>query len=151
MTWQIQKKLAGQILKCSKKRVWFDPTSLDEIKEAITKVDVRSLINKGIIKRKSIKGVSKARARKRKEQRRKGRQKGDGSKKGKRTARLPKKSAWIGKIRIQRKFLKTLRDAKLIDPKIYRELYRKSSGGFFRSKRHIKLYIDEHELIKNEN
>jgi large subunit ribosomal protein L19e len=148
MAWQIQKKLASQILKCSKKRIWFDPNSPDEIKEAITKVDVRSLINKGIIKRKPMKGISKSRARKRKEQRKKGRQKGSGSRKGKRTARLPKKRAWIGKIRIQRMFLKSLRDKKLIEVATYRTLYGKCSGGFFRSKRHIKLYIDEHELIK---
>ena len=148
MTEQIQKKLASQILKCSKKRIWFDPGSLDEIKEAITKVDVRSLINQGIIKRKPIKGVSKSRARKRKEQRKKGRQKGHGSRKGKRTARLPKKKAWIGKIRIQREFIKLLRDKKLVDVSTYRSLYGKCSGGFFRSKRHIKLYIDEHELVK---
>ena len=148
MAWQIQKKLASQILKCSKKRVWFDPSSLDEIKEAITKVDVRSLINKGTIKRKPVTGISKSRAKKRKEQRKKGRQKGSGSRKGKRTARLPKKKAWIGKIRIQRTFLKSLREKKLIDVATYRTLYQKCSGGFFRSKRHIKLYIDEHELIK---
>lgn len=148
MAWQIQKKLASQILKCSKKRIWFDSSSLDEIKEAITKVDVRSLINKGTIKRKPMVGVSKSRARKRKEQRKKGRQKGHGSRKGKRTARLPKKRAWIGKIRIQRVFLKLLRKNKLIDVTTYRTLYKKCSGGFFRSKRHIKLYIDEYELIK---
>ncbi len=148
MTCQIQKKLASQILKCSKNRIWFDPTSLDEIKEAITKVDVRSLINQGTIKRKPIIGISKFRARKRKEQRKKGRQKGHGSRKGKKTARLPKKKAWIGKIRIQRIFLRSLRDKKLIDVATYRSLYRKCSGGFFRSKRHIKVYIEEHELIK---
>ena len=148
MSWKIQKKLASQILKCSKKRIWFDPTSLEEIKEAITKVDVRLLINKGIIKRKPITGVSKFRARKRKEQRKKGRQKGFGSRKGKRTTRLPKKDDWIGKIRTQRAFLKSLREKKLISVATYRILYRKCSGGFFRSKRHIKLYIDEHELIK---
>jgi len=148
MTWQIQKKLASQILKCSKKRIWFDPSSLDEIKEAITKVDVRSLINQGIIKRKPVTGISKSRVRKRKEQRKKGRQKGFGSRKGKRTARLSKKKAWMGKIRVQREFIRLLRGKKVIDIPTYRSLYKKCSGGFFRSKRHIKLYIDEHELIK---
>jgi len=148
MTSQIQKKLAGQILKCSKKRIRFDPESLDEIKEAITKVDVRSLINQGLITRKPVKGVSKSRARKRRKQRRKGRQKGYASRKGAKTARLPKKLAWIRKIRIQRQFIQLLRNKKLISIPTYRLLYKKCSGGFFRSKRHINLYIDEHELIQ---
>ena len=143
-----KKQLAAKALKIGKRRITFHEDRLGEIKEAITKVDVRSLVNKGLIKRKPVTGVSKARARKRREQRRKGRQKGHGSRKGKRTARLPKKRAWIGKIRIQRSFLKSLRGKKLVDVNTYRTLYKKCSGGFFRSKRHIKLYIDEHELIK---
>lgn len=148
MTKQIQKKLASQILKCSAKRVWLDPDRAEDIKEAITKADVRSLINQGAIKQKPVKGISRFRARKRREQRKKGRQKGHGSKKGKSTARLSKKEAWIGKIRVQREFIGILRDKKIIDKSTYRSLYKKCCGGFFRSKRHIKLYIKEHGLIK---
>jgi hypothetical protein len=29
----------------------------------------------------------------------------------------------------------------------YRELYLKSKGGYFRSRRHIKLYLDEHDEL----
>ncbi len=148
MTAQIQKRLASTILKCSKKRIWLDPEESEELKEAITKVDVKSLISRGVIKRKPVKGISRFSARKRKEQRKKGRQKGYGSRKGKATARLPKKAAWIGKIRVQREFIRELRDKELISVSTYRSLYGKCSGGFFRSKRHIKLYVGEHELIQ---
>ena len=55
---------------------------------------------------------------------------------------------WISKIRAQRKFLKNLRERRLIDKKTYRRLYRLSKGGFFRSIAHLKLYIKEHKLIK---
>ena len=65
-----QKRLAAQMLKCSGKRVKFDTDRLDDIKEAITKVDIRGLIkDKAIIKIHSH-GVSRGRARKRLEQRR---------------------------------------------------------------------------------
>ena len=37
---------------------------------------------------------------------------------------------------------------KMLDNEGYRELYLKAKGGYFRSKRHVKLYIDEHSMIK---
>ena len=145
-----QKRLASQILKCSEKRIVFDSSRLEDIKEAITKADIRGLVSNKVITRKPIKGVSKVRARKRKEQKRKGRQKGFGSKKGKRGARLPKKKAWMAKVRIQRNFIKHLRDKKAIKKEDYQNIYLKIKGGFFRSKRHIKLYLKEQGLVKNE-
>ena len=146
MELKIQKRLSSQILKCSKNRTRFDTERLEEIKEAITKADVKGLINDRAITKKPVKGISKFRARKRKIQRRKGRQKGFGSRKGKKTSRLPRKEAWMDRIRLQRSFLKELREKSLIDKKIYRDTYRKSKGGFFRSRRHIKIYMDENNL-----
>ena len=145
-----QKRLAAQILKCSEKKIWLDSTRLDDIKEAITKADIKSLIADKGIKKKPIKGVSKFWAKKRKVQKRKGRQRGPGSKKGKKKARLPKKKAWMNKIRIQRTFLKELREKGIITKSNYRMLYSKAKGGFFRSKAHIKLFIEEHNLAKQK-
>ena len=31
----------------------------------------------------------------------------------------------------------------------YRKLYRLAKAGFFRSRRHLKLYLEEHKLVKN--
>ena len=138
-----QKRLAAQILKCSKKRVRFDPDRLSDIKEAITKIDIKGLIKDKAIRKVSAKGVSRGRARKRLVQRRKGKQKGEGSKKGSRGARIPKKREWINKVRAQRKLLSMLKEKKIIDDKLYREFYSKVQGGFFRSRRHIKLYLEE--------
>lgn len=138
-----QKRLAAQILKCSEKRIKFDPDRLSNIKEAITKVDIRGLIKDKAIRKAYIKGVSRGRARKRLVQRRKGKQRGVGSRKGSRGARLPRKREWINKIRVQRELLKKLKEKKIIDDRLYRELYLKSKGGFFRSRRHIKLYLEE--------
>lgn len=148
MNLPVQKRLAAEILKVSKKKIWVDPARLEEAKEAITKANVKKLISTGVIRTKPAKNTSRGRARKIKTQKSKGKRKGSGSRKGKRTARLSKKESWMGKVRVQRKFLKELKDKKIVDSKVYRSLYIKSKGGFFRSKRHIKLYIEEHKLVK---
>ena len=146
----VQRRLAAQILKCGENRIRFDPASLEDIKEAITKTDIRLLINNDAISKKRVENTSKFWARKTRIQKSKGKQKGFGSRKGKKTARLPPKRAWINKIRLQRHYIKTLRNNKIITSTAYHELYMKSKGGFFRSIRHLKLYTEERGLIKNE-
>jgi large subunit ribosomal protein L19e len=149
---EFQKKVASAVLKCSPKRVVFDSDELESIKEAITRSDIKSLISEGTIAKKQKKGVSRARANVIKRQKAKGQRKGHGSRKGKATARTPKKEKWMAKVRAQREFIKTLKDSELIDNSVYRNIYLKSKGGFFRSRRHIKLYLNEHKLfLKKED
>lgn len=143
-----QKRIAASILKCSPKKVAFDTEKLSEIKEAITKQDIKTLVKEGTIKRTRSNSQSRARARLRASQRSKGRQRGHGTRKGSANSRLPRKKAWIGKIRLQRSFLKTLREKNEISKTDYRDLYMKAKGGFFRSKRHMELYISEHKMRK---
>ena len=88
MKLHVQKRLAADVLNCSSKRIWLDPNSLSEIKEAITKRDIKSLIEQGLIKKKRIKGVSRFRARKILVQKRKGKQKGQGSRKSERHIKI---------------------------------------------------------------
>ena len=143
-----QKELAAKIAGVSPKRVVLDQSRMDEISEAITRHDIRSLIDDGAIKIKQAQGVSRTRARKIHNQRVKGRRKGHGRREGKANARLSDKKKWMQKIRLQRTFLKSLRDNDKITQEVYKDLYKKSKGGFFRSKRHIQLYISEHNLLK---
>lgn len=143
-----QKRLAAKILKVSAKKVVFDNTRLDEIKEAITKQDLRTLVGQGAISLRKTSQQSRGRARLKAIQKSKGRQKGLGTRKGKKTARTPAKRKWISAIRLQREFLKLLKDKQIIDNQTYKSLYMKAKGGFFRSKRHIKIYIDERSLAK---
>ena len=148
MQLKMQKRLAAQILKSSENDIWLDSSRLDEIKEAITKADVKSLIKDKAIKAKKIRGISRYRIRKNMLQKSKGRRSGSGSIKGSKHARLIKKRGWINHIRIQRTFLQYLRDKDVIGKSSYRSLYMKSKGGFFRSKRHIKIYMEEHSIGK---
>lgn len=148
MDLKLQKKLAGSVLGCSSKRVRFLPEALEQVKDAITKLDLKALINDGLVFNIPKRSNSRFNARKRQGQRSKGLQKGFGRRKGKNTARLPSKEDWVKKIRVQREFLKELKDKGMLDVKAYRNLYRKSSGGFFRSRRHIKIYMNEHKLVQ---
>lgn len=141
-----QKRLAAILLKCGLDRVRFDPARLNDIKEGITKSDMRLLISDGFVWAEPVKGVSRVRARKIAGQKRKGLRRGDGSKKGTPNAAVSDKDRWMARIRSQRAFLRELKEQKLVSLAAYRELYLKSKGGFFRSKRHIKLYMDDHRL-----
>lgn len=147
----VQRRLAAQILKCGTHRIRFQPDKLDEIKEAITKTDIRSLIGNGIISKKRVMSTSRFWAKKRKKQKSKGKQKGFGSRKGKKTARgLNQKQIWMNKIRLQRDFIKTLRSKGVITSADYHEFYMKMKGGFFRNLRHLKLYASDRGIVKNE-
>ena len=141
-----QKRIAASKMKVSKKRIKFDVERLDDIKEAITKFDIISLVKEGAIKVKQKKGVSRARAKKQAIQKSKGKRKGHGSRKGSKKTRTKKKKTWMQGVRLKRRFIKELKEKSLVNNQVYRELYRKIGGGFFRSKRHIKLYVEEHKM-----
>lgn len=145
-----QRRMATQIMKCGSGRVWMNPDNEEEIKPAITKDDVRSLIGRGIIRLKHEKGVSRGRAREVAKQKRKGLRKGIGSRKGKASSRLNPKCVWIARIRSLRRLFSLLREKGAITNDTYRMLREKSKGGFFRSGKHALLYLEEHNLLKRK-
>ncbi|TQQ81160.1 50S ribosomal protein L19e [Halonotius terrestris] len=136
-----QKRLAADILDVGEGRVWLDPGEQEEIAEAITREDIRDLVDQGIIQAKDAKTNSRGRARERAEKRSYGHQKGQGSRKGKSGAREARKDDWVERIRAQRSRLKELRDDGTIDRTQYRELYNKASGGEFDSVDRLEAYI----------
>lgn len=138
------KEIGRKVLKVGKKRVKIRKP--EEATQAMTKDDVRELIKKRVIEKVKIKGTSKVRARKTKEQKKKGRQKGRGKRKGAMGARNNKKEKWMQKIRSQRKYLKEIKPK--LEEDAYRKLYLMSKGGYFRSKAHLNLYIKEKKLWK---
>lgn len=136
-----QKRLAAELLKVGVTRVWMDPDRLEDIATAITREDIRGLIEEGVVKRRAVVGISRGRARARDIKRAKGHRKGHGSRRGAKYARAPKKESWMRRIRAQRKVLKAMREDKTIDAHAYRMLYRKAKGGEFRNVAHLKSYI----------
>jgi len=142
-----QKRLAADVLDVGENRVWFDPESQGEILEAITREDIRELVQQGVIQAKDARGNSRGRARERDAKRAYGHRKGPGTRKGKAGARQNAKEAYADRVRAQRRTLRELRDDGTLSPSQYRELYNKVNGGEFDSVRRLETYIDEHEDI----
>jgi len=148
MSLKAQRRMAAEILKCGENRVYFDPYLIEEIKMAITRDDIRSLIKDGIIKKNYKKGISNYRKNLRHQRKKRGLARGLGKRKGKRTARTPKKEAWMKRIRAQRRELKKLRDRKQITIANYRKLYKNAKGGMFNSVAQMNRYVKEKGLLK---
>lgn len=146
MNLSMVRRLAAEVLGVGENRIYIDPSRIDEAASAITKEDVRRLIEEGVISARPIKGTSRVRARLRHLKKRKGLRRGEGSRKGSK-ANMEKR-LWIARVRALRKLLKYLRDRKMIDRKTYRKLYRMVKGGVFHSKAHLKAYIKEHGLLR---
>lgn len=150
MNLKLQKKLASRVSKVGLGKVCLDSDAREELKEAITKEDIRTLIDEGVIKIKSKSGVSRVRAKAKDSQKRKGRRKGQGKRKGKKSARIDPKRKWINQVRSQRELLKSLKEKDQIKEKYYREIYTKIKGNFFRSKRHLLLYLKKNEILSKK-
>ncbi|MFQ6050403.1 MAG: 50S ribosomal protein L19e [Candidatus Hydrothermarchaeota archaeon] len=145
---KIQRRLAAEILKVGENRVWIDPDRIDDVSMASTREDIKRLISQGTIKSKQKTGISKARVRKNTLQRKKGRRRGHGSRKGTRGARYRKKERWINTIRPIRRRLRNLRDRGKITQSQYRELYLRAKGGVFRSVSHLEVYLRSQGILR---
>ncbi len=138
-----QKRLAAEVMDIGVHRVWLDPEASKDIAAALTREDIRKLIEEGNVGQRAIKGISRGRARKVKETRAYGHRKGHGSRSGAKGARRPKKEQWMKKIRALRSRLKEMRENNTIDVSTYRKLYRKAKGGEFRSRAHLNANIEQ--------
>jgi large subunit ribosomal protein L19e len=145
-----QKRIAAQVLKVGEGRIWIDPEATEDVAGAITREDIRGLIEEGAITAKQKKGVSRSRARVRATQKSLGRRKGHGSRKGAKGARASKKRRWITKIRALRRRLRELRDEGDVDKTAYRRLYNKANGGDFRNVAHLNDYITANDLLREK-
>jgi large subunit ribosomal protein L19e len=137
-----QRRIASKVLGCGLNRVWLGPEASEDIAAAITREDVRELVESGNIKSAPVKGVSRGRARARDAKRKYGHRKGHGSRKGKKGARNPSKEQWMKKIRALRRRLKELRDDGTLDRSTYCKVYRKAKGGEYRSVAHLEAHLD---------
>ncbi|MBI2579947.1 MAG: 50S ribosomal protein L19e [Candidatus Aenigmarchaeota archaeon] len=140
-----QKTMAAKVMKCGRSRVWIDPARLADVYEAITLADVRKLVRDGVVAKLPENGTSSFRTKKLLAQKAKGRRKGRGSRKG---CITNKKSEWTKRIRAIRKLIIHLKEEGRIDNSAYRDVYRKSKSGFFRSKSHVMIYLERNNLLR---
>ena len=143
-----QKRMAAELLGCGETRVWIDPNRTEDVADAITRADIRTAIESGTIKALPKKGVSRGRARYNAAQKKKGRQRGPGSRKGASGARTPTKSDWIQTIRPIRETLQGLRDEGKISKAVYRDFYMKAKGGMFKSRAHVLSHLKAEGHLK---
>ena len=141
-----QRRLAAQILKVGKNRVWIDPQRTDDVEGAITREEVKKLIHEKIIIASAEKGVSRSRTKIMRAKKRRGRRGGQGSKTGTAHAKISKKESWMKKIRSQRKRLRELKTKRIITETNYRQLYMMAGSGRFGSVADMERYLRAHEL-----
>ncbi|HSB50247.1 MAG TPA: 50S ribosomal protein L19e [Nitrosopumilaceae archaeon] len=137
-----KKRLVSRITGVGVHRVWFDSEHLDDIADAITRDNIRSLMTANTIKIKPFKGTSRGRAKVKRIQKNK-RGKTAGSKKGTKGTRVGKKEVYVKKVRALRYILKVAKDRKEITNKQFWSLYKLVGGNTVRNKAHLRMLIDE--------
>ncbi len=137
-----KKRLVSRITGVGIKRIHFDSEHLDDITDAITRDDIRSLMTANTIKIKSLKGASRGRAKTKRIQKSKRGTK-QGSKKGTKGARVGKKEVYVKKVRSLRHILKVAKDRKDITNKEFWSLYKKVGGNTIRNKAHLLTMMKE--------
>lgn len=146
MNLSTQKQIAAKILKCGTSRVRIRAGK--EVEESLTREDVRNLIRKGHIWKEQKKGTSKFNAKKIISQKKRGRMKGHGSRKGTAGARKKRKQIWMDTVRPLRRLLRELKDSGSITNQHYKKIYLMIKGGAFRNKKHLLYYLKDHEMLK---
>lgn len=136
-----KRQLVSRILGVGVDRVKFDPEHLDDVADAITRDNIRSLITANVIEIKPIKGTSKGRSHFKKLQRSKRGAK-QGSKKGRKGARTGKKQVYVRKIKAMRHQLKVSKSRKEIVNEDYWKLYKQVSGNQVRNLAHLRSLIE---------
>tara|TARA_Y100000310_G_scaffold167546_2_gene167368 strand:+ start:10060 stop:10461 length:402 start_codon:yes stop_codon:yes gene_type:complete len=126
-----KKELATRTLKVGKKRIVFLNSRVKEIKEAITKQDIRDLKDEGAIIVKEIKGKRK--------KEKKSKKRGPGKIKKNVNKR---KQEYVVHTRKLRKYVAERKKQENISKKESEDIRKKIRNRFFRSKSHLKEYIE---------
>ena len=130
MNLEKRKELAAKVLGVGKNKVYFNPEHLSEIKEAITKQDIRDMLAEGIIAVKETRG-------RRKKERRKTRR-GPGSI---HMTVFDRKTEYMILVRKLRRHVSELRKQGKLTKERYLELRKKIKARAFKNKAHLKDHI----------
>jgi large subunit ribosomal protein L19e len=132
-----KKELAKKTLGVGKNRIYFDRERISEIKEAITKQDIKDLHAEGVILIKPVKGRKKVTKRKIRR----------GPGKIKKTVNKRKRE-YVKTTRKLREYLKELKRREEISNEIFTDLRNKIGVRMFKSKSHLKEYLKQSGKIK---
>ncbi len=135
MTIQTVRRLAADIMGVGRNKVRISPDGLKEAEGALTRSDVRGLIEKGVIKKAKPAGRASSGRRTRT---------GHGRRKG---TPVDGKTAWMMKIRAQRRLLRMLLESGALKPGSWRAVYGKAKSGIFRNKKAMLLYLKENGIV----
>ena len=143
-----KKRLAARVIGVGVHRIKFDTDHLDDIADAITRENIRSLVTANTIRVKSFTGTSKGRAHVKKAQRNKSGKTHD-TKTGRKDARVGKKEVYVAHVRALRRLLKIAKDRKdLTNPEFWL-LYKKVGGNTVRNKAHLRALMEEIKEKRN--
>lgn len=140
MNLRSKRRLAAQVLGVGEDRIWLDPENQDFIQDAITRSTIRGLVGMGMIRVAPEKGVSRGRYR---VEHARHKPRHQGSMRGKKTSRNPRKEAWVHKVRALRWRLHVARDRNELTKDAYRTLYRQVKGGQVRDVKRLLEMIKE--------
>jgi len=127
-----KKSLAARTLKVGKEKVVFLQSRISDIKEAITKEDIRSLKKEGAIIVKEVKG------RKKNFRKRKGKTTGNIRKKVNK-----RKQEYVIMTRKLRRYVAEMKKQGLLSKEEVEDIRKKIRNKIFKSKAHLKKYIEE--------
>jgi len=124
-----KKRLASRVAGVGIHRIKFDSDHLDDIADAITRENIRSLFTANTIKIKSFTGNKRGTT--------------QGSKHGRKGARVGKKEVYVAKVRSLRRLLKIAKDRKDLTNLEFWALYKKVGGNTVRNKAHLRTLMEE--------
>ncbi len=141
MSVRFAKRIAGSVLDRGLNAVRIKPESVAEAAKALTKDDIRKLIEKGAIYAIPAKHNASRRSKLLKQARSEGRRRGPGRRRGTFKARTGR--TWEKKVRSQRRLLKELKLMKKIDTKTFNDFYSHIKGSQYATKATVILHLRE--------
>ncbi len=149
MGMKFARRAAAEILKRGQSAVRIKPEAALDAEKALTREDIKRLVQKGDIYALKEKHNKSEGAKLLKKARSEGRSRGTGSRRGTRKARVGR-SVWEKKVRSQRRLLKELKGMNKIDKATFTKFYRLIKGNQYATKANLLLQLREHGATISE-